>query len=109
MIGLLWNMIEVFFGQTMGKFVFIMENVLNLRPSVNLFQRLHIQRIDWSMKVENISAYKEFVAEVIEKIGNARYKAYKSLNQHQIALNFEVGRLIIENQEKLWKLFIFQF
>ena len=29
----------------------------------------------------------------------ARYNAYKSLNKHHIGLNFEVGKLIVKNQE----------
>lgn len=37
--------------------------------------------------------------EVIEVIGKTRIKAYKSLTQHQLTLNFEIGKLIVKSQK----------
>ena len=47
-----------------------------------------------------VESYRSFFEEVIATISAARIKAYKALNRHQIALNFDLGRLIVENQQK---------
>jgi len=50
--------------------------------------------------MDKISAYKNFIGEIIDTINSARYKAFKSLNKFHIGQNFEIGRIIVENQEK---------
>ena len=39
-----------------------------------------------------------FFNEIVQTINSARYEAYKSLNKHHIGLNFEIGKLIVKNQ-----------
>lgn len=43
--------------------------------------------------------YDTFFQAVIGTIDSARYAAYKSVNRHHIGLNFEIGKLIVKNQE----------
>lgn len=43
--------------------------------------------------------YKNFFEDVISAIGSARFKAFKAINKHHIALNFAIGELIVKNQE----------
>ena len=50
--------------------------------------------------MNEIIAYKNFYKEVIETINATRYKAYKSLNKYHIEQNYEIGRIIVEHQEK---------
>ena len=50
--------------------------------------------------MEEIEIYNQFFSRIIEAINTEKVRAYKSLNKHQIALNFEIGKLIVENQEK---------
>jgi predicted nuclease of restriction endonuclease-like (RecB) superfamily len=50
--------------------------------------------------MNKLSAYNSFFSEIIDTINSARYKAYKSLNKFHIGQNFEIGRIIIENQDK---------
>ncbi len=50
--------------------------------------------------MNKLSAYQSFFNEVINTINSARYQAYKSLNKFHIGQNFEIGRIIVENQEK---------
>ena len=56
------------------------------------------------MKIYNMSkeitSYQDLFEEIIQAIESARVKAYKSLTQHQMALNFEIGRLIVVSQER---------
>ena len=49
--------------------------------------------------MSNLIQYNNFFNEIIQTINSARYNAYKSLNKHHIGLNFEVGKLIVKNQE----------
>ena len=44
--------------------------------------------------------YQKFLTEVIDTIFSARYKAYKTVNKYNIEQNFELGRIIVENQQK---------
>lgn len=44
--------------------------------------------------------YKKFLSEIIDTINSARYKAYKAVNKYNIEQNFELGRIIVENQQK---------
>jgi len=49
--------------------------------------------------MNELTTYKKFFQEVIDTINNARYEAFKSLNKFHIGQNFEIGRLIVQNQE----------
>lgn len=49
--------------------------------------------------MSDLKQYNSFFNEIIQAINSARYEAYKSLNKHHIGLNFEIGKLIIKNQE----------
>ena len=50
--------------------------------------------------MDKISAYNNFFNEVIDTINSARYQAFKSLNKFHIGQNFEIGRIIVENQKR---------
>lgn len=50
--------------------------------------------------MNKLSAYNSFFTEIINTINSARYQAFKSLNKFHIGQNFEIGRIIVENQEK---------
>lgn len=49
--------------------------------------------------MNELKQYKSFFNEILQTINSARYEAYKSLNKHHIGLNFEIGKLIVRNQE----------
>ena len=49
---------------------------------------------------KEITSYKELFDKVIQVIDKTRIKAYKSLTQHQLSLNFEIGKLIVSSQEE---------
>jgi len=49
--------------------------------------------------MNDLKQYDSFFNEIIQAINSARYEAYKSLNKHHIGLNFEIGKLIVKNQE----------
>lgn len=49
--------------------------------------------------MSNLKQYDNFFDEVIQTINSVRYEAYKSLNKHHIGLNFEIGKLIVKNQD----------
>lgn len=49
--------------------------------------------------MNELKQYKSFFNEILQTINSARYEAYKSLNKHHIGLNFEIGKLIVKNQE----------
>jgi predicted nuclease of restriction endonuclease-like (RecB) superfamily len=50
--------------------------------------------------MDKLSSYNSFFREIIDTINSARYQAFKSLNKFHIAQNFEIGRIIVENQDK---------
>ena len=50
--------------------------------------------------MSELTAYNEFFKAVIDTINSAKYEAYKSLNKYHIGQNFELGKLIVKNQEK---------
>lgn len=50
--------------------------------------------------MEKLTAYNSLFQEIIETINSSRYQAYKSLNRFHIGQNFEIGRIIVESQEK---------
>lgn len=52
------------------------------------------------MMSEEITNYKKLFDNVIQIIQKTHIKAYKSLTKHQLTLNFEIGRIIVEGQEK---------
>lgn len=45
-------------------------------------------------------AYKELFERIVDAINNTNVRVYKSLTQHQLSLNFEIGKLIVESQEE---------
>jgi predicted nuclease of restriction endonuclease-like (RecB) superfamily len=49
--------------------------------------------------MNDLVAYDKFFKEVISAINSAKYQAYKSLNKHHIGQNFELGKIIVENQK----------
>jgi predicted nuclease of restriction endonuclease-like (RecB) superfamily len=49
--------------------------------------------------MSELSAYKSFFSEIIDTINASRYEAYKSLNKFHIGQNYEIGRIIVENQK----------
>ena len=49
--------------------------------------------------MSELKHYDNFFNEIILTINSARYEAYKSLNKHHIGLNFEIGKLIVKNQD----------
>ncbi len=50
--------------------------------------------------MDKLSAYNSFFSEILETIKSSRYKAFKSLNKFHIGQNFEIGKIIVENQDK---------
>ena len=50
--------------------------------------------------MDKLSAYNSFFKEIIDTINSAKYQAFKTLNKIHIGQNFEIGRIIVENQEK---------
>jgi hypothetical protein len=50
--------------------------------------------------MDQLSQYTSFFSEIIDTINSARYQAFKSLNKFHIGQNFEIGRIIVENQDK---------
>tara|TARA_B110000902_G_scaffold239064_1_gene287455 strand:+ start:4124 stop:5179 length:1056 start_codon:yes stop_codon:yes gene_type:complete len=48
--------------------------------------------------MKEIKPYHNFFNEIIQTINSAQYEAYRSLNKHHIGLNFEIGKLIVKNQ-----------
>lgn len=50
--------------------------------------------------MNKLSAYNNFFTEIINTINSARYQAFKSLNKFHIEQNFEIGRIIVKNQER---------
>lgn len=49
--------------------------------------------------MSDLKQYNSFFNEIVQTINSARYEAYKSLNKHHIELNFEIGKLIVKNQD----------
>jgi len=50
--------------------------------------------------MNKLSAYNSFFVEIIDTINSARFQAFKSLNKFHIGQNFEIGRIIVGNQDK---------
>jgi len=54
------------------------------------------------MKSNNFSGeYKEFVTEIKQRIHDARYAALRSVNKELIGLYWDIGKMIVERQQKL--------
>ena len=49
--------------------------------------------------MKDLKPYNSFFNEIIQAINSAKYDAYKTLNKHHIGLNFEIGKLIVKNQD----------
>lgn len=45
--------------------------------------------------------YAEFVRQIKERIRSAQYEALKAVNKEHIALYWDIGKMIVEKQEKL--------
>ncbi|MBI1883216.1 MAG: DUF1016 domain-containing protein [Chlamydiae bacterium] len=52
------------------------------------------------MKKEVTNSYRSFLSEIKERIRSAQYMALKSVNRELIVLYWDVGRMIVEKQEK---------
>jgi hypothetical protein len=52
--------------------------------------------------MENIdkSTYQTLFSQIIETINSSRINAFKAVNRQLISLNFEIGELIVESQNK---------
>lgn len=50
--------------------------------------------------MNDLVIYKRFFQDVLDTINSAKYEAYKSVNKFHIGQNFEIGKLIVQNQEK---------
>ena len=50
--------------------------------------------------MNDLTTYNEFFKKVIDTINSTRYEAFKALNKFNIEQNYEIGKLIVENQEK---------
>jgi hypothetical protein len=53
-----------------------------------------------NFKMDKLSVYNSFFREIIDTINSAKYQAFKTLNRIHIGQNFEIGRIIVENQQK---------
>ena len=51
-------------------------------------------------QITNNQEYSIFFNSIVDAINSARYQASRSLNRHIVSLNYEIGRLIVLNQEK---------
>ncbi len=50
--------------------------------------------------MNDLTTYKRFFQDVLDTINNAKYEAFKAVNKLHIGQNFEIGKLIVQNQEK---------
>ena len=50
--------------------------------------------------MRDLIAYDKFLVEIFQTINSAKYEAYKSLNIYHIRQNFDIGKIIVENQER---------
>jgi hypothetical protein len=50
--------------------------------------------------MDKLSAYNNFFKEIIDTINSAKYQAFQTLNKIHVGQNFEIGRIIVVNQEK---------
>jgi len=50
--------------------------------------------------MNELTTYKSFFQSIIDTINSAKYKAYKSVNKFHIEQNFEIGKIIVQNQNK---------
>ena len=51
-------------------------------------------------QISSNEEYTSFFNSIVDAINSTRYQASRSLNRHIVSLNFEIGRLIVINQEK---------
>ncbi len=50
--------------------------------------------------MNDLITYNDFFKEIVNTINSTKYEAYKTLNKYHIGQNFEIGKLIVQNQEK---------
>jgi len=53
------------------------------------------------MRKQSKNEYQAFISEVKEKIYAAQYEAFKVVNTYLISLYWEIGKMIVERQERL--------
>ena len=51
--------------------------------------------------MNDLTTYNNFFKKVIDTINSTRYETFKALNKFNIEHNYEIGKLIVENQEKI--------
>ena len=69
-----------------------------VREFVFLISRTLVREIQHH-QMKDLKPYNNFFNEIIQAINSAKYDAYKTLNKHHIGLNFEIGKLIVKNQD----------
>jgi len=50
--------------------------------------------------MNDVTIYNNFFKSVIDTINSAKYQAYKSVNKFHIGQNYEIGKIIVQNQTK---------
>ncbi len=50
--------------------------------------------------MNEITTYNDFFKSIIDTINSAKYQAYKSVNKFHIGQNYEIGKIIVQNQTK---------
>lgn len=50
--------------------------------------------------MNDLTTYNHFFKEIINTINSTKYEVYQALNKYHIGQNFEIGKLIVQNQEK---------
>lgn len=50
--------------------------------------------------MKDLITYDAFFKAIIQTINSTKYEAYRLLNKYHISQNFEIGKLIVLNQEK---------
>lgn len=50
--------------------------------------------------MNELTAYSDFLSEIMSTIQAAQYNAFKAINKFHIGQNFELGKIIVQHQEK---------
>ncbi len=80
---------------------FLCENPQNDKKKNKYNSATTVAEIGFEMTNIEKSQYQHFFNQIINKINNARQRALTSINTEQIQLYFEIGKLILNKQEKL--------
>jgi predicted nuclease of restriction endonuclease-like (RecB) superfamily len=73
------------------------KNIRRMLSRVRRYMKKHVHEY---FKVDKQNYPTTSVKIVKVPMGKSQYEAYKSLNKHHIGQNFEIGKLIVKNQEK---------